>query len=125
MVQPWAQLLADGRKEYETRSWAPSAYVLKPGALLAITASARMQPVDRDCAEAAGYDASTLPLGCLVAVVRYLGAFRTEALDVSAEENSYGDFTPGRWAWRVELVRKAMVYQRCRGRLGLWEYEPS
>jgi hypothetical protein len=118
LLQPWAQLMADGRKQYETRSWYP--WHLKPGDLLAITASARMGAADKDCADAAGYELRDLPLGKVVAVVRFLEAHKTEHTTVSEEERCYGDYTPGRFAWRCDEVFKLPEPIPVRGALGVW-----
>lgn len=122
VIQPWAQLIADGRKQYETRGWSPRFTLLKPGDLLAIAASKSWTLPDRELAEEWGYDLGAMPLGCIVAVVRFQGAFATGSLDISDEERGYGDFTPGRYAWRLELVQKLETPIECRGALGLWEF---
>lgn len=119
LTQPWAQLMADGRKHYETRSWYP--WRLKPGELLAITASARMQLVDKSFAQSYGYDPRALQLGCVVAVVSFVDAHKTEHSTVSDEEREYGDYTPGRFAWHCEHVLKLAEPVPCRGMLGIWQ----
>ena len=65
--QPWASLMADGRKKIETRHWHPPAWLL--GQELAIHATMK---VDRDACEDFGYDALTIPRGCVVAIVRLI-----------------------------------------------------
>ena len=49
--QPWASLMADGRKKIEARHWHPPAYLL--GQELAIHATMK---VDKDACEDFGYD---------------------------------------------------------------------
>src|SRR5579885_2158306 len=61
--QPWASLMADGRKKIETRHWRPPAWLL--GQPLAIHATMR---VDSDACEDFGYDPLTIPRGCVVAI---------------------------------------------------------
>lgn len=36
-------------------------------------------------------------------------------------EASYGNYAPGRWAWRTKLVAKLDEPIPCRGALGLWD----
>lgn len=118
LLQPWAQLMADGRKQYETRSWYP--WQMKRGDLLAITSSARMGAADKDFAEAVDYSLRDLPLGKVVAVVRFLEAHKTDHTTVSDEERCYGDYTPGRFTWRTDEVFKLPEPIPVKGALGVW-----
>ena len=36
----------------------------------------------------------------------------------------YGDYSPGRWAWRLEDVRRLAVPEPARGKQGWWEWTP-
>ncbi len=71
-----------------------------------------------------------LPLGEVVAVCHFLQAIRTdsmEALDYLAHhpaERLFGDWSPGRWAWELEVIEKLQHPVPARGRQGLWEWEP-
>ena len=121
LTQPWAQLMADGRKKIETRSWRPPTSMINQP--IAIHASAGWSGIDRDCAEAAGYNPATLPRGCIVAVVRLLRVEETNYLvqaGISEDEYSFGNFEPGRWGWVCSLEGKLALPVRARGALGLW-----
>lgn len=118
LLQPFADLMADGRKSYETRSWYP--WQLKPDELLAITASKSFDYQLGVLATSFGYAPSDLTLGVVVAVVRFAEAHKTEHTEVSPEERGYGDYRPGRFAWRCELVTKLAQPVPCRGSLGVW-----
>lgn len=118
LLQPWAQLMADGRKSYETRSWYP--WSLKRGELLAITAAARFDYELGVVSAGFGYAPSELSLGHVVAVVRFLEAHKTEHTTVSPEEREYGDYRPGRFAWRTGGVVKLATPVPCRGYQGVW-----
>jgi hypothetical protein len=120
LTQPWAQLVADDRKHWETRSW-PTWY----RGILAIHAGKGDDSIDRALAEHFGYKpARDMPRGAIVAIVRVtdcqatLGddeAFRDEA------EYDYGYFERGRWKFRLELVTKLEAPVPCRGALGIWD----
>lgn len=106
ITQPWASLIVDGRKHWETRSWHPT---LPSGPfLLAIHAAKGWTASDREFAGLLyGDDALTLPRGSVVAIATVTVVVRTEAiqarLDVS--ELALGDYTDGRYAWRLDRVQ--------------------
>lgn len=125
--QPWAALVACGAKRYETRSWAT-----RHRGPLAIHASARWRAADRALlasepwrsalgpAPGAGVD---LPLGRVLAVVQLTACVPTASLAPGYPESVFGDFAPGRWAWRLEGVRLLEPPLPARGRLGLWSLD--
>jgi len=118
--QPWAQLVVLGVKRFETRSWATS----HRGPLL-IQASSR-----RPLAPGATHPKTGFPLveleaiyarleregvagpealqtGALVGLVHVVGCHRAEDLEplherVGVEELMLGDFSSGRFAWKLE-----------------------
>lgn len=110
--QPWATLVVVGAKEYETRSWS-----VKPGQLLAIRAAKRFDKMQREfCKEEpfretlgwAGYSIDTLPLGAVVGVVKVLEVMQTGAVleSLSRKELAFGNYGPGRYAWKLEVVKQ-------------------
>jgi activating signal cointegrator 1 len=120
--QPWASLMADGRKAIETRHWRPPAWLI--GKYFAIHATMR---VDRACCGSFGYDPLTIPRGCVVAVVR-LDKFEkfTEAFEREISlcpEGQYGDFTVGRYGWFCTLILKIEPVAAT-GRQGIWDWNP-
>lgn len=135
--QPWASLVAGGFKEYETRSWKPPASVI--GKLLAIHASKRWtedEKYDTDLfirryPETApflrpdGYQ--NPPLGAVVCVCRLIGYYKSELhyFEVSARERAFGDWSPGRFVWKLEVVKVPMTPIPLSGKQGVfqWEYE--
>lgn len=128
--QPWATLLAFGIKAHETRCWPCEQW-----GLLAIHASAILRPKDRAWAREnvdirrllaqCGYDDVTaLPLGAVLAVGEFTGCYPTRAYGVlSRTERALGDWSPGRWAWRIENVKLLPHPIPYKGRLGLWTCE--
>lgn len=130
--QPWATLMALGSKRIETRSWST-----KYRGPLAIHAAKRFTRTERELCglepfagvlSAGGYDdLDDLPLGALVAVVDLVdivptdptlfGAIRTE---LGEHELSFGNYGPGRFAWKTENCRRLDDPVPWRGAQGLF-----
>lgn len=111
--QPWASLIAAGVKRYETRSWQPPASLI--GQRLAICSSqtvegllmsAQDQDFSRLCLRRLGRQ--PLPMGMVVAVVTVaesIGTISPAARRIGSQERLVGDWSPGRYAWRLKDVR--------------------
>lgn len=120
--QPWASLIADGRKTFETRGW-PVAY---RGAI-AIHAGKKL---DAGYAVECGYRPEGLTTGAIIAVARLAGciaadeAERTIHLsmpaDRAAAELAHGWFEPGRFAWELADVVRVPAFPML-GQQGLWD----
>lgn len=128
--QPWASLVMIGRKLYETRSW-PTPY----RGVLAIHAGKTLPDYALDfCAEfdgeltAAGIpDATELPLGVVLGCVRLTGCIRTDdgfARTLPAHAKAWGNWEPGRYAWRLEGPSPYGKPIPARGLQGLWDWTP-
>jgi len=128
--QPWATLLAHGLKKFETRSWR----TIYRGPI-AIHASKTFDAESRHWAiqtpeiaeliARCGYrNANELPLGVILAIGNLVGCFHTGFVDdISPTERMLGDWSSGRWAWRLDDMRllKAPVWvSGCRG---VWRTE--
>ncbi|OGP69708.1 MAG: hypothetical protein A2Y80_02060 [Deltaproteobacteria bacterium RBG_13_58_19] len=133
--QPWASLIAVGAKKYETRSWGTS----YRGSLLICAAKnyygARMclnDPIFRAvsyCFIPGHY--IDLPYGKALAIVDLIECnpvgynifddLLTPRL-LSAQEKLFGDFSRGRYAWKLENVRQIKPFM-VKGRQGLFEIE--
>jgi pimeloyl-ACP methyl ester carboxylesterase len=146
LTQPWATLVAIGAKQIETRSWHTSYRGLVAiHAAKGFPKSARALCVDdpfRTALERGGVEfkgqpvrhwyhspypyrmVSELPLGAIVAVATLADVFRTDVYCVPGErrqqEHAFGDFTPGRYAWLLDDVRRLTAPIQCKGALGLW-----
>lgn len=127
LLQPWAQLIADGRKKIETRSWQAAPAMLKIGDLYVICASARMSADDQWAALEFGYTPDDMPVftkGAALCVVRHKGCYPTEVIvqaeKFTEEEESYGNYGPGRWGWMLELVHVLERPIPVKGRLQLY-----
>lgn len=127
--QPWASLVAIGKKMHETRSW-PTDY---RGPLL-ITAASIWNDELRQLARSEPFlsalmvnpvDQKPLPLGCVVAVSELMDVYPTR--DESGKpchyndlDRAFGDWNAGRYAWRLANVRKLREPVPCRGAQKLW-----
>lgn len=123
LIQPWAEAVASGMKQWETRS-----FTTGYRGLVAIHASKGMPAFARRFAEterALGRLPERLPLGAVVAVADLVAARPAQevALEVEALERLYGDYSWGRWAWRLANVRRLAEPVACRGARGLWRLD--
>lgn len=116
--QPWATLIALGHKPYETRTW--ETYYRGP---LLIHAG---RQVDREYERMVREEGwlhdceDPLPTGKIVAVANLASVITSVFAKCDIKEALFGDFSPGRWAWRLEDVRPLAEAILCRGRQGLW-----
>jgi hypothetical protein len=133
--QPWATLIAIGAKQYETRHWRPPPALI--GKRIAIAATKTQPegaaeiadddgPIARALA-AAGIDPHALPAAAVVATARLLDVYRTEtvAFAMSGNERAFGNFAPGRFAWRLDELERIEPPIACRGAQGLWQWDPN
>lgn len=131
--QPWSTLIARGLKKYETRSWDTS----YRGKLLIHAADRK---VDRqgliNFHQGMGNDSDSvihlvdlfidfmeLPRGCVVATANLVDSHRITtdwAAQQTKLELAVGDWTPGRYAWKLEKIRELHKPLICKGRQGLW-----
>lgn len=124
--QPWASLIAAGLKQYETRSW-PTSY----RGLLAIHAG--QQSGDFDLTAVLTDKERTklpaeLPSGAIVCIAHLVDVVKSEAISSDPEfevsrESRLGNFAPGRYGWKLELVKVFDPPVPARGAQGLWNWE--
>lgn len=129
--QPWAVFVAASVKKYETRDWTTSYR-----GLLAIHAAGKYRdgfpPEVYGMVEGLKFDhpeiqaALTGPLtfGAVICVCELKAIYRTQDVfpHIRRLERDVGDYTAGRAAWELEVVK---VYDEpivCRGQMGLWEW---
>lgn len=121
LSQPWAELVAAGRKRYETRSWrtnyrgplAIHAARLGSGGL----STEKFEEMRKDFGLGELFHWSAI-----IAVVDLVACERTEDVRdwISGYEFRAGDFASGRYAWRLENVRRLDPVVPASGKLGLW-----
>lgn len=112
LYQPWASLIADGRKTVETRSWGT-----KHRGLLAIHAGTT---VDKEACKQFGYDPRTIPTGCILCIVRVVDVVQFPSDKAPPDE--YGDFSPGRHGWILQPSRVLKNPLPIKGSMGLWNW---
>jgi hypothetical protein len=124
--QPWASLIAVEAKKYETRSWETS----YRGPLLICAAKRRVWaelnhylcrmdfvgglaplkglPLDLKGETWVHLAPDDLPFGKAVALAELVDRLKTENLTLGEyfPEKTFGDFTPGRFAWKLENLRR-------------------
>lgn len=121
--QPWATLIAMGKKKYETRDWDSGYY----GSLVIHAASKK---VDFDAVKLIALalkDPSILdleyPIGCVVAVVDLIDTIHMDTEFIASQsekEIAQGLWKPGRFAWKFGRVQKT-AHIPAKGQKGLWE----
>ena len=123
--QPWATAIAFGVKKYETRHWSTPYR-----GLLAIHAAKHI--MDKETRLFAmtertlGRLPARIPFGAMLCIVELVSVEPTEevALRVGAIERMYGDYTPGRFAWRLRLLEVFNEPIACKGHQGFFDWRP-
>ena len=131
LTQPWATLVVIGAKEYETRSWAPVTYRHD---LIAIHAS-KGYPGWAQSYEQDGvfthalrrYPVRPLVRGAIIGLVSMGDIYPIERgmTLVSPTERAFGDFGPGRWAWKLLSPLLFSEPIPIKGALQLWKVPPD
>jgi activating signal cointegrator 1 len=136
---PWGSALAVGAKSVETRSWpAPERYWEQAIAIHVsgtLTAQAKAvceeEPFSR-VLQSAGYSWTprqgfgwNLPLKHVIAIAWLERVQRiTSTCLVDEHERIFGNYTPGRYAWKFGAVYRLKQPIEATGRLGLWQWTP-
>ena len=129
IYQPFATLIAIGAKTFETRRWR----TLHRGKI-AIHAAKKMpprmwnlfwqDPFYKHLKDAGVRDPTRLPRGAVVCVAELTDCIDTSlAKDIPADERSFGNWTPGRYAWKLENIQRLPTPIDARGQQGLWDWE--
>ena len=147
--QPWATLIAEGIKVFETRSWKPPKNLI--GQRIAIHA-AKKKPtreeidnyppaIRREMEKLHCFTKwwETIPYGAIIATTRITSFFYVqEVVDASVrvkglrtdethecthdylDIDMFGDYSPGRYAWQLSGVSKEVEPIPAKGVRGLW-----
>ena len=136
--QPWASLIAMGAKKYETRSWSTNyrGPLLICAAKGGLCTGAILELIEKElmirkalepllppgCKNPIPYDYRWgMVWGAAVAVVDLVDCFYN-LTDPGYPEIKFGDFSYGRYAWRLSNVRRVKPFT-VRGHQGLFEVE--
>lgn len=141
LYQPWASLIAVGAKRYETRPWRTPyrGPLLICAAKKGVGSDYIAESVARSAAgqrALGGIDPRKLPLGCAVCLVDLVACYPTEDLEegdsrlwggmerlLASDELYFGDFSGGRFAWRLDNVRALATPIPVKGKQGLWDVD--
>ncbi|MDU2064404.1 MAG: ASCH domain-containing protein [Sporomusaceae bacterium] len=147
ILQPWTSLVTCGAKIYETRGWATK--YRGPIAIHAAARELKLNKLDYDLSSriarklvVAGIDPYDLPRGVVLATadltdcLRVVGKVslkvgdekRTAAVledgtNVVGDELAFGDFSIGRYAWRLKNLQQLVTPIHAKGQQRLWEWE--
>lgn len=135
--QPWAGALAAGIKENETRSWGTKYRgeivihsALKPiqhtWSDLYMNDDARKVICRRMNLPEVIDGSAVFPMGCILATAELVDCIRITAeyrATLTSDELALGDYTLGRYAWKMANVRELPEPIPAKGRQGLWNWE--
>ena len=122
--QPWASLIAIGAKRYETRSW--STRYRGPILICAaktMNSECKRALLDVEIQKAlVGAGVKIIPFGVAVCIVDLKGCYPTGNMSKEqiGTDLPFGDFTPGRYAWKLEDLRKIPPFA-VKGKQGLFD----
>lgn len=148
--QPWATLIAIGAKQYETRSWStdyrgplvihaakrPNELKELREAIYMKTAGGRIREnateferfaitaIYKHQGEAIGAFIPTLPLGAALCVVDLVDCIKTDIIApdyLTLQEKAFGNYQPGRYAWKLANYRYFKTPVPMRGAQGIFE----
>ena len=122
LTQPWASAVALGIKQWETRSW-PTSFRGQFG----VHAAKGFPGYAKQFANDEHFmcrmpDISELPLGFILCVAELTECRRTEDVvkELSDIERLYGDYSPGRYAFKLDNIHRLAAPVFHRGALGFW-----
>lgn len=123
--QPWASLIFTARrvKRHETRHWA----TFYRGPLAIHAAQKLVTDLEDDLLELLGEEcgplwASQLPRGRMLGVAQLSDCRLTESIDPDTLDRLCGNWTPGRYAWRLDEPVKFLDPPPCKGRQGFFDW---
>lgn len=133
--QPWATLIVDGDKRFETRSWGTD--YRGPIAIHAAKTKKGWEDLDEELLLLLGAKSSPIrdapnpddfAHGCVVAICDLTDCLPMRDGMIAKQariERLVGGWMPGRWAWQLENVRRVQPPIPASGRQGLWEWKPA
>lgn len=132
--QPWASLIFTKRhvaaedgvipmvKVHETRSWpAPASLIGEELAIHAAARPMRLEEVPPELRAMPMLQSYRFPYGALLGTVRVVSCLTTEAATPESRWDKHaGDWSPGRWAWRLAEARALACPLAMKGKQGFW-----
>ena len=134
--QPWASLIAQGLKHYETRSWGTLYrgkiaihagkvnHCKSPFQTISLFGEEGLSPQEYQSVEPVILEGYNLPTGCIIAIADMTDCIlMTEKVicSMSQLEQKVGNWYPDRYAFKLENI-KVVDPIPCKGAQGLWNY---
>lgn len=136
LTEPYASLMALEEKLWETRSWKLPAAII--GQNVAIHAAKgypgwAMRTTEREpfCSSLRAKGNVFVPnltRGKILCIVKFLECRKVSELtaeQISKKECAFGDYSPGRFAFRAEFVGRLFEPVAVKGHLGFWDWWPQ
>lgn len=120
--QPWASLVGRG-KHHETRSWATNyrGQIAIHAALRKPVINNLPQQTQKLITEALGNNwLSEVPLGAIIAVANLTDCKPVKNINTDQIDRLLGDYSHGRWAWKLSNIVILDEHLPFKGRQGLW-----
>lgn len=131
LTQPWASLVMCNAKFFETRSWSTNyrGPLLIHSALKFPKNAQELCAHEPFCSGLINNRPKSLPLGSLLCVVElqeiYLTQHAVSHGIVQGPELQFGNYEPGRFAWKLRWLGRLSEPIPCKGALGLWNVSPE
>jgi hypothetical protein len=117
LIQPYGQLIIDGRKRIETRSWRTN----YRGELYIHCSKGINKYYKQKCIEF-GYDISKLDFGKIIGKCELIDCFGIgNMVDIDEEEKQYGIYEDGRYGWLLKNITKIEPFA-IKGHLMIWNF---
>lgn len=134
IIQPWASLIALGEKKIETRSWRTK---YRGPVLIHAGKSVDKEALKNFSIVLAYHRLPKLPSGVILAKAEIVDcveidpgtdppnrtAYLKNGEKVTGNEFSFGDYSPGRFAWILDNVEPLKEPIPAKGQLSLWEFD--
>ncbi len=120
LYQPYAAAIALGLKKYETRSWATS----YRGLLAIHTSVKKLSPELKKLAE--HYQITNLEYGKIIVICELQDCIEMTDCFIQSQsitERNFGIWTPGRFAWKIKVLKILKEPISVRGYQKLWNID--
>ena len=136
--QPWASLIAFGEKYNETRSWRTKyrGEIFIHAGKQVDKEAFNMECIKDTLNKHGIYKVEDLPTGCIIAKCKLTDVRQvlsenyhegvisfTDLSELKGKEIAFGDYSKGRYAWKLEDIIQLKEPIPCKGQLSIWNYE--
>lgn len=120
--EPFATLIKDGVKRYETRSWKTN----YRGEIYIHASIGLSTSLNKE--KGMSYLKSDINLGYILCRCNLVECILMDEdfinyIETETTEKDYGDYRLGRYAWELEVLEVLETPILAKGRLGIWNYE--